>query len=135
MIHTQHFPERGLVVHQCQGRITLEEVSEAARAHIASADCTLVLWDLGSSDVSAIESGQIRSIAQGASDSAKVRQGGKTALVAHTDGQYGLCRMYEIYLSLQLASIETGIFRSRREAELWLDGSMPPGIGLGDSAD
>jgi hypothetical protein len=129
MINSREFPEHGLVVHQCDGRLTLEELARAAEMHCALEWCRLVLWDLGASDVSGLETSGIRRMARGTSEAAEMRAGGKTALVAAGEAQYGLCRMYEIFLGLEGASVETAIFRTRREGEIWLDADLPPGIG------
>jgi hypothetical protein len=129
MIDTRTFPVHRLIVHQCSGQLTVDEVAGAGRHHSAQEWCRLVLWDFGDASVAGFSSEHIRRIAEGTSQVADVRRAGKTALVAHTEAQYGMCRMYEIFLGLQESQVRTAIFRSRRAAELWLDGALPPGIG------
>ena len=129
MIKSREFREHGLVVHQCDGKLSLEQFKRAAQMHCALDWCRMVLWDLTACDMSGIETSDVRRLAQGASAAAEARAGGRTALVASTETQYGLCRMYEIFLGLEESSVKTAVFRTRREAELWLDGELPPDIG------
>jgi hypothetical protein len=135
MIETVELPEYELICHHCSGQLTAENVGRAAREHCAADWCKLVLWDFSEADVSGIDSGSVRGLAAGSADMAGARQGGRTALYARTEAQYGLCRMYEIYLDLQGQSVPTRTFRSRRAAELWLNGELPAGVGLQDSQD
>lgn len=114
-------PETRILRTRCAGRVTLEETLEHFQQVWSDpnvpARCKALL------DVSSIEalppSDQLRSAA-GALDARAKRapRGGPWAIVAGRDAMYGMSRMFQVFL--EEANIESRVFRTEAEADLWL---------------
>jgi hypothetical protein len=57
-----------------------------------------------------------------AKEIAKATKGGKRAIVAPTDLQFGIARMYETFTEVYKHSVPHKVFRSKDEAMEWLLG-------------
>ncbi len=114
-------PDRGRIETACAGHITLKEVMahfDELQRDPARPQRLDVLLDL-TGQLSLPDSPQIRAAAD--------RVGlvtdlvfGACAVVVTRESLYGMARMFEVFARGHFAAIQ--IFRSRKEAEEWLDG-------------
>jgi hypothetical protein len=51
---------------------------------------------------------------------APARPGGKTAIVAPTDLEYGICRMFDIFVEMADVPLDRQTFRTLKEAAKWI---------------
>jgi hypothetical protein len=110
-----------LTVHVVIGRVTVEEIVEAAVGFIEGAPTRLSLWDLCQADFAGLSTPEVRSIFNLIAPYKDKRRGGKAALLfASTEG-YGLGRMGEAMAEMGGFPFEVRAFPDRREAMLWLE--------------
>jgi len=79
------------------------------------------LWDIRGADTSAIDRHGLVTIADYMKDHGGARGRGKTAIVAASDLDFGVSRMYE-GISASTTPVELRVCRSTDEAERWLRG-------------
>ena len=103
-----------------KGEITADEIKETILAHNQAAVTKYVLWDLGQATAKAIQSSEIGSIVHATQEFTKSRKGGKTAIVASSDINFGLSRMYDILHELSHSDVPHMTFHSKEEALKWL---------------
>ncbi len=120
MITTTTDAARQLTIHTCSGRTTIEQIRGAISKFYAGAPTANILWDFSDADLSQVPRRDIRKLAEDVRSIAHSRAGGKTAIVAHTELEFGLGRMYQIFgeIARQIATIE--VFKTRSDAEQWL---------------
>lgn len=121
---------RGVIQTRCLGATTFDEVLDHFRALHTDPEvpeCSSVLLDL--SEVTTVpDRDQLRAIAgevKGLRD--RVRWGA-LSIVAPSDLLFGMSRIFGIFSESHFA--HTGVFRTRAEAERWLDarlGARPAG--------
>jgi hypothetical protein len=78
------------------------------------------LCDLSEASVRSVEAGDVRTFVATLRTHRQVYSGGRWAILAPTDLEYGMARMY-LVLAEELG-VEQEVFRSRREALDWLGG-------------
>ena len=79
-----------------------------------------VVWDLSIGRVEQLTSDDLRSIAELVRTHAHARVGGKTAIVAPHDLEYGMCRMLSTFAELIDIPFDTRTFRTLSEAAKWI---------------
>jgi hypothetical protein len=110
-----------LTVHVVTGRVTVEELIEAATSFLEGAPTRLALWDLCQADFSGIPTASVQSIFNSVAPFKERRRGGKSALLfASTEG-FGLGRIGEAMAEIRGFPFEVRAFSDRREAMLWLE--------------
>ena len=123
-VRTSIDKDRGIVVHEVSSVLTFDAIVHAARAlfgnplfspsmgilTIFTPDCTS---DLSTED--------IQKFVELMKAAAQQREGGKSAVVASTDCDYGVSRMVEAMLAFEGREIRS--FRHRADAENWLLGA------------
>lgn len=96
-----------------------EIISLSATAYIKN-KLPLILWDISRGSVYSISETDVRKVASEMRHLREISNGGKTALVAGNDADYGILRMYEVHASAQNAFVEYGAFRDVEEARNWI---------------
>jgi len=112
--------DNGLTVHDVTGRVTEFEMHDALEKLYKEELTDLLLWDMSKADVSHVTSETLRNFAMKSAKLGVRREGGRTAVVAPTDLQYGLARISDVFLETEGAPFSFRVFRAREEALKWL---------------
>jgi hypothetical protein len=97
-----------------------QEMHKALGDIYESAPTPLVLWDMSQADVSYVTPDMLQNFVRKAAHLGTFRPGGRTAVVAPGDLQYGLGRMSEIFADVESAPYALRVFRSKPDAMGWL---------------
>lgn len=109
-----------LTIRKITGAITAAELLKAVRQFYAGHITKNVMWDISESSLGQLTSEHIRSIAELVHMYAEARIGGKTAIVAPADLEYGISRMLSILAELIDIPFDTQTFRTLSEATEWM---------------
>jgi hypothetical protein len=116
---------KNLTVYTLTGELTLDEIKNAIKSFWEAHEVTLKgLWDVRSAKLTDIESSDIERIAVFIGQYRhrfEERKGGKTAVVASSDLQYGLSRILGTLYEIKDFSTQLQTFRQMDEALRWLD--------------
>lgn len=119
-VETTRDDEKGLTTHVVKGPISEAEMYRALEAFYRGEPTRLTLWDLSQSELVHITREMLRQFIRRAAKLGAARKGGRTAIVAPEDAQYGLGRMSEVYAEIEGAPFSLRVFRSREDALAWL---------------
>ena len=109
-----------LTVFSVVGTATFEEIWEQTRTFLGGKPSKLVLWDFTSGTVGSISSNESSKIAElGLILSSKII-GGKAALLAPKDIDFGVSRMFQAFSEIKKFPLEVGVFRDLSAARNWL---------------
>jgi hypothetical protein len=103
-----------------RGRVTARELLAALHTFYDNAPTLLALCDLSDADLSSLSTEELVRIVQFTERRAEVRRGGKTAITAPGDLEYGMARMYEILADAAAHPVAIRAFRTQEEALQWL---------------
>lgn len=121
MIENSIEQEKSLTLHTCTGLISAEDIEKEIRLLYKNGPTDNHLWDLTNADLSSLDNIDIRKLAELPVEIVPNRKGRKTALVAGTDLEFGLSRMYATHSEYQGPLAEIRVFRSIEEAKKWID--------------
>lgn len=114
-------PEEDLTIVTVHGQISTAEIlAYAEKLHESKELTRLLLWDAMEVEVSGISSAEFREMGVKMKAIVQKRPDGKTAIVAGSDLNYGIGRMYSAYAELETNPVSYGIFRTIEEAIAWL---------------
>ena len=116
---------RDLTIHEIAGLVSPEEMYQALNEPDDCEPTTLLLWDMSLADVAQVTPDILRRFIGKAVELGAGRQGGRTAVVAPDDLQFGLARMSEVFTELESAPYDFRAFRTRQEAFEWLGTDDP----------
>jgi len=119
-IKTSHDRSRDLTIHVVIGSITVDEMIASLEKFYTHGSTLLTLWDMSQSELSQITPDGILKFIRRAALLGVERKGGRTAVVAPQDLQYGLGRMAETFAMFESLPFRMGIFRTREDAMSWL---------------
>lgn len=114
--------EKNLRLHVVTGRIDVPEMIRMLAELYQTPDYKpdmKVLWDMGQADFSDVTTEHIQSLMEMVKNNWGKEQGGKAALVATKDLDFGLTRMYELALGAE-TSRNIVVFKNLADAEKWL---------------
>ena len=116
---------KNLTIYILTGELTLDEILNALQSFWEAHTLTLnLLWDARSAKLSQIKSSDLIDIT-GLAGQYKYRyeerKGGKSAIVASSDLQYGLSRILGTFYEMEAFPTQLKIFRIMDEAINWLD--------------
>ena len=114
------YKEQDLTVHDVTGPVSEMEMYDALENFYKQEPTALLLWDMSQSDVSHVTSDILQRFVKKSAELGVRRQGGRTAVIASEDLQYGLARMSEAFSEMESAPYSFRAFRTREEALLWL---------------
>jgi hypothetical protein len=108
--------------------IGLAEEDEMHRALESQSECGPtfhIMWDMSLADVAHVTPEILRRFVKRAAQLGDRRKGGRTAVIAPKDLQFGMARMSEVYNEMESAPFSFRAFRSRDEALQWLKSDIP----------
>jgi len=110
-----------LAIIQLHGEITLEDIQDAIQGFYLEKPCTKkALWDISNCTFQEFDASAAHRIAGFPRDDVQTRRGGKTAIVAASDLNFGLSRTYEIIAGQYDFPFERRTFRTVDKALQWL---------------
>lgn len=107
-------PGTGISTLTVVGRVTANEVIAALDEFYAGSPTLLALCDLSQADLLSFSTEDVARIVAFTIARAQARLGGRTAIVAVGDLEYGMARMYEILADLGKHPVVIRAFRARR---------------------
>lgn len=117
-----------LTVHVVTGPVSEAEMYDALTKLYKQEPTMHLLWDMSKAEVGHVTTDTLRRFVRKAAQMGERRQGGRTAIIAPQDLQYGLARMSEFFAEMESAPYNLRVFRSKEEALQWLksdDISLP----------
>lgn len=109
-----------LTVFTVVGEITFDEVWDQTHTFLSGKPSKLALWDFTSGTVAPISSQEMDEIAKrGSTISARIG-GGKGAILAPKDIDYGMGRVFQVFSEFENFPLEIEIFRDMNAAKKWL---------------
>ena len=121
-ITTHRETSRHLTIFTCKGNLSYTEIIEAMKRFykgIVAPPTKKVLWDISSASVSSITAAQVTKIADLSIENEDVMTGGKTAVVAPEDVDFGLARSFAAQTIGERRDFM--VFRTNDEAAEWLE--------------
>ena len=116
---------KNLVIYTLTGELTLDDIQSKIKSFWEAHELTLnALWDARSAELTNLESSDMESIAAFIGQYThrfEERKGGKSAVVASSDLQYGLSRILGTLYEIEDFPTQLKIFRIMDEAIKWLD--------------
>lgn len=116
---------KNLVIYTLTGELTLDDIQSTLKAFWEAHELTLnTLWDARSAKLTNLESsdmGRITALIGQYTHRFEERKGGKSAVVASSDLQYGLSRILGTLYEVEDFPTQLKIFRIKDEAVEWLD--------------
>jgi hypothetical protein len=111
-----------VIVNTVKGLVGLDEIANFISDNIDSWIGKSELWDISEMDFNDISTEDLRVFVQKAAitSAASKRSGGKTAIVAPKDLQFGMMRSLESFTEISSYETTTRIFRTMNEAKSWL---------------
>ena len=116
---------KNLTIYTLTGELTLDEILNALKSFWEAHTLTLnLLWDARSAKLSQLKSEEVAKITGFISQYKhrfEERKGGKAAIVASSNLQYGLSRILGTFYEIEGFPTQLKIFRILDEAMEWLD--------------
>lgn len=104
------------------GRIDVRDVVETLTHFYADDQKTIhSLWDFTDADLSGLSAHDIQMIADFVAAHAQERVGSKAALVFSSDLDYGLGRMIDAQVEMELSPVSLQSFKNKEAAQQWLN--------------
>ncbi len=113
----------GLVIHEAEGPLSLDEIQSELQATLANPAFSpgmKTVWDLRGASIAALTERAVRSLVDFNLVRKEQRGGGRAAIVASQDVDYGVARMFQAYA--EELPWETMVFRGLDDALPWLHG-------------
>jgi len=124
-ITSQVDPIKNLTIYTLNGDLALDEILNAIQSFWEAHELTLnVLWDARRAKLTRLKSSDIERIAEligRYTHRFEERRGGKTAVVASSDLQYGLSRILGTFYEIKDFPTQFQTFRQMDEAIQWLE--------------
>ena len=119
-INKKYEPDIDLTVFSVVGAATFGEIWEQTRIFLCDKPSRLVLWDFTEGTVASVSSGEVQKIAGlGSNISSKIK-GGKAALLAPKDIDFGISRIFQVFSEMRNFPFEIDVFRDMSTAQEWL---------------
>ena len=116
---------KNLVIHTLTGELTLDDIQSTIKSFWEAHELTLnALWDARRAKLTNLESSDMESITAFIGQYThrfEERKGGKSAVVASSDLQYGLSRILGTLYEIKDFPTKLQTFRQMDEAMEWLD--------------
>jgi hypothetical protein len=120
-IDSDRDPARDLTIFTVRGQLTFDEQMEILVEFYGGDPTANVLWDFRGIEGNRISSDELRKIIVFIKQHEHKRPGGKTAMVAGTDLDFGLSRMSDAYAETEKLPWKIRPFRSMEEALDWIE--------------
>ncbi len=103
------------------GAVSEAEMYEALEGFYRQKPTVFLLWDMSQADLAHVTPDMLQRFIRRGAQLGAARRGGRTAVIAPGELQYGLSRMSEMFFELEDTPFSFRVFRSRHEALLWLN--------------
>ncbi len=112
--------DRQLTIHTVTGEPSFEEGMATLKQSLEGKPTRNVLWDFRKASLARVSSKETEAMMDYIKHHSEKRSGGKTALVASGDLEYGLSRIAQALAEIKSFSFQMEVFRSLKEAIQWL---------------
>lgn len=102
------------------GVVTPDELIDAAGKFYADEPSSFAICDMSQANLRLFSSADVQRMLNFTVQRAQSRSGGKTAIIASGDLEFGLSRMYQSMADIADHPVSIRVFRSEEEALLWL---------------
>ena len=102
------------------GIVTADEIVAVLQESYAGTPTLYTVWNITRASISGFSPEDIERITHAARERAELRTGGKSAVIATADLEFGISRMVDIGLDLRDTPYEVRSFRTADEARTWL---------------
>jgi hypothetical protein len=119
-IETARDADRNLTTHVVIGFVSEKEMHEVLEGFYDGQPTALVLWDMSKAQLAHVTAEMLQKFVRRAAKLGVHRRGGRTAVIAPEDLQYGLGRMSETFAEIESTPYRFSVFRSRQDAMQWL---------------
>jgi hypothetical protein len=120
MVETIVDTQNDLTAFKCSGNLTEQELLDVIDSFYKGSSTKHTLWQFDGLSAKNISTDALKRIFKMIRSRGNPRKGGRTAIVAPLDLEYGLGRMFEIWASTGEIPYETKVFRKLDEARQWL---------------
>ena len=120
MIETTVDDQHDLTIHSCSGSLTKEEFMDAIQSFYKENPTRYVIWDFAKASLADIPSDCVRRSTEMVKRLGVARRNGKSAVIASSDLEYGLARMFQIMTDNGEIPFKIKVFRYFGEATQWL---------------
>jgi hypothetical protein len=117
--------DQNLTIHDVTGIVSEEEMYDALENFYIKEPTKRLLWDMSQTDVSHVTPDILEEFIRGSVNFGSLHNGGRVAVFASQDLQYGLARMSKAFAEMESALYSFNVFRSRKEALDWLISEDP----------
>lgn len=119
----------GVTVKSVTGSPSLRQVLAAVESIYSDTVTSDVVWDFSEGSSARLSAEDLQRIVLLVKRRAAARKGGRTAMIAPGDLEYGMGRMLEVFRDLAQIEFEFRVFRSAADASRWLEIDRLPGAG------
>lgn len=113
--------DKDLTVFNIEGPVTADDIlNSKAKYYYIKEPTKHVIWDFSNGTVAKISAHEFHVLAQHMKPLSLMRKGGKTAIVAKKNIDFGLSRMYTAYTSGEDLPINYRVFRDIESATIWI---------------
>lgn len=119
-IETTRDADQNLTIHVVIGSVSEKEMHRVLEDFYDGQPTALVLWDMSQAELAHVTAEMLQKFVRKAAKLGVRRRGGRTAVVAPADLQYGLGRMSETFAEIESTPFNYCVFRSRQDAMHWL---------------
>lgn len=117
--------DQDLTIHDVTGTVSEEEMSDAQYDFYRKEPTKRLLWDMSQTNVEHVTQDILKRFIRKSVDLGSEQKGGRVAIYASEDLQYGLARMTKVFTEMGSAPYSFNVFRSRKEALDWLISEDP----------
>ena len=119
-IETTRDADRNLTTHVVMGSVSEKEMHGVLEDFYDGQPTALVLWDMSQAELAHVTAEMLQKFVRRAAKLGVHRRGGRTAVIAPEDLQFGLGRMSETFAEIESTPYSYCVFRSRQDAMHWL---------------
>jgi hypothetical protein len=120
MIETTVDNQHNLTTHKCSGNLTEKELLDTIKSFYNGSPTLNTLWNFSDASISSISTETVKKIFPMVLNLGSRRQSGKSAIVAPSDLEYGMARMFQTMAEINDFPFVKRVFRSMEEAKQWL---------------
>lgn len=114
-----------MTIRKVIGAPDVDELIVAVKEYYAGRPTKYILWDLSMASAKNLASNDIKYLVELVKTYADIRTGGKTAVIAPFDLEYGMTRMSQAYANFIGLQFSVSVFRSVSDARKWLGVDVP----------
>ncbi len=111
---------KDITIHVVIGSVSEEEMYDVLDDFYTRGPTKHLLWDMSQAKVGEVASGALKDFVHRSAKLGVQRKGGRTAIIAPQDIQFGLGRMAEVFAEISSAPFKVRAFRARQQALEWL---------------